>query len=487
MARGRRPTATPGGRPAARRADRTPWWKRVRTPRSERRPRSLDPGDGAPDGDTAGPESAPQPTSAPPASAPSDPDAVGDVEAYPRFEVPDTVVSEARFRAVVGLDDVPGPEGADAAMSLTAVGPTFDMDVQLVAEGFTVEGSARRRLHVSRDDLAAAELTFELVAPAVAAPHRLRLEVQYAHRGLPVGRAWHEVIVSPGTVPEDTTVGIGASPVAIESGDGQVDLTVMAVASDLPGTLLWTFFAPSAVDLPTDPVPRDLQAASAEAFATQQVITLGRSAGSDLESQELEGVSRIIADVLPPEFWRVLADVAGVLDRPPTILFVTSDPWIPWELASTDEDYLPDEVVDKDVPAFLGAQFVVGRWLQPARVGRVERPMLPPPTTHAVSRLCLVVGDYAAAQGLRPLPEGIEEGERARRRCAARPPRRSWSRCSRTRFATTATRSRSACCTWPVTASSTRPTRGGAASCWPPGRARRHPAGSPPPWSAGPS
>lgn len=385
-ARRRRPTATPGGRPAARRADRTPWWKRVRTPRSERRPRSFDPGDGAPD-----------------------------VEAYPRFEVPDTVVSEARFRAVVGLDDVPGPEGADAAMSLTAVGPTFDMDVQLVAEGFTVEGSARQRLHVSRDDLAAAEVTFELVAPAVTAPHRAKLEVQYAHGGLPVGRAWHEVIVSPGTAPENTTVGIGASPVAIESGDGQVDLTVVAVASDLPGTLLWTFFAPSAVDLPTDPVARDLQAASAEAFATQQVITLGRSAGSDLESQELEGVSRIIADVLPPDFWRVLADVAGVLDRPPTILFVTSDPWIPWELASTDADYLPPEVVDQDVPAFLGAQFVVGRWLQPARVGRVERPMLPPPTTHAVSRLCLVVGDYAAAQGLRPLPEAIEEGEHLER------------------------------------------------------------------------
>ncbi len=86
---------------------------------------------------------------------------------------------------------------------------------------------------------------------------------------------------------------------------------------------------------------------------------------------------------------------------------------MPWELASLQEIDLADGLVDQNLPPILGVQVRIGRWLPSAirrrRVG--AHPAQPPAAERSVARFALVVGDYLAERGQRPLPKAKEEGQ----------------------------------------------------------------------------
>lgn len=401
-----------------------------------------------PDASPPSPASPPQPTSRPPPTGPApmsppsppaptstppsgDTSATGDtargdttsrdttsgseVDLHPHLVAPARVDSGARATITIGVGARPQPDlGSSEAMTFAAT-PTGEvlLEVLVVAERFTVHG-ARQQLRVPADDPDVARLTVTIDADDVDTPTTTRIEVQYGQAGTTVGRAWREVVIAPVGADVATPDRGGAVPVA--SGSGQApDLTVMAVAGRDDATMLWTFFSPHDVALPDDAVAWTVPADSARDFALQQVLKMARATTSPLSDEEMTGISRVVADALPPAFWEVLAAVAGAVTAtgvgPASILLVTDEPWVPWELAATDGDYLPPEVVDADHPAFLGAQFAMGRWLVPQRRGRVESPTLPPPDAHPVTGLALVVGDYAASVNYRPLPEAEAEAD----------------------------------------------------------------------------
>ncbi|HEV7590003.1 MAG TPA: CHAT domain-containing protein, partial [Longimicrobium sp.] len=84
--------------------------------------------------------------------------------------------------------------------------------------------------------------------------------------------------------------------------------------------------------------------------------------------------------------------------RLPTVLLLSAEPHVPWELA-----YL-DPPLDPARPPFLGAQVAVSRWiLAPHGIP------LPPPGAVAVRRMAVVAGNYASGSELRPLPLAIAE------------------------------------------------------------------------------
>jgi hypothetical protein len=106
--------------------------------------------------------------------------------------------------------------------------------------------------------------------------------------------------------------------------------------------------------------------------------------GKPTQYVSLRGIGLAISEQLPNEFWDVLRQVAARLDgRPPMILLLSAEPYVPWELAVVDPP------LDPSAPPFLSAQANVGRWVLGQR-----RPKLPPPTTLDVETLAVVSGVY---------------------------------------------------------------------------------------------
>ncbi|HKJ54549.1 MAG TPA: CHAT domain-containing protein, partial [Nitriliruptoraceae bacterium] len=358
----------------------------------------------------------PPPTTATPPPVGTEPEAPPTTTTlHPFLDAPDRVDSGASITVMVGV-------GARAQPGLTTSGDGMVVevddqgeavfDVMIVAQGFTVHG-ARDQLRVAATAPDKKRLAITLDADEVTEVTRTIIEVQYGQAGTPIGRAWREIVIAPAGAAVTGDVRSGALPVTT-GGQPAADLTVMAVAGQDDKTMLWTFFSPHDIELPDQAAAWTLTAASARDLALQQVLKMAKATSSPLSDNEMRGLATVVADAMPPTFWKVLAGVATATtseDRRPSLLLVTEEPWVPWELAATSADYLPPELVDPAAPAFLGAQFAMGRWLVPRERGLVESPTLPPPTTHDVEGMALVVGDYAASINWRTLPEAQAEGD----------------------------------------------------------------------------
>lgn len=294
-------------------------------------------------------------------------------------------------------------------MRIVGDDPVVELTVQLTADGFELPDGIRAPLRFRRGEEAAVAI------PVVAPDHETvgRLEVTYVHRGVPIGRAWREVRVDVvGDL--EPSLDTGSLPMALGTSDGP-DLTVVITDGNAPGRYLWTFASPHEVDLPDHQVVGPV-IADPRSFALRHVKDLARADGSQLASQTLAGISRIVSRAAPNELWQVLDAVWRTVGAgtPPSVLLISDDRYIPWELASTEEDWVDPALLSSDAPLMLGAQVRLGRWLPagPATPRGVSRPAVPPDASLTVDRFALVVGDYLAELGQRPLPMAKEEGDR---------------------------------------------------------------------------
>jgi hypothetical protein len=126
----------------------------------------------------------------------------------------------------------------------------------------------------------------------------------------------------------------------------------------------------------------------------------------------MNGVGSLVAGKLPAAAIAAIAEVAAkVKPAPPTILIITADPYVPWELA------LLDNPLDDQRPPYLGAQAIVGRWtwqradtsLPAAGRPRVERPPTIPVASIPVKTMAAMAGWYKPESGLRNLPAAEAE------------------------------------------------------------------------------
>ncbi|WP_436491855.1 CHAT domain-containing protein [Actinokineospora sp. HUAS TT18] len=188
------------------------------------------------------------------------------------------------------------------------------------------------------------------------------------------------------------------------------DLVVIVErGEDLRGqTLLWSTRS-TVPGVPAAPGPfRSEIGEDPAAFARRVRLDVG-AFGGDARGTTLKliGVGRTIAEHIPDEVCAVLAATAAARDpAPATVLLLSSEPHVPWELA----------VLDPPPPGspFLGSAMAIGRWVLARR-----KPRPTPPTQVRADRHLVVTARYEGVPGWARLPSAEAEAEALR---AAYPP-----------------------------------------------------------------
>jgi hypothetical protein len=313
--------------------------------------------------------------------------------AYARLSCPDAVVVAQPFEVIVGLAEQPNARVVGEALRRpeSSVGP-YTMTIQLVADGLQLAGpdaSWRIDLPVTAE-APYPSTTIHLVPDAQAEPIlATSIRAMYSIDGNPIGLAVRSVAVVRSAELLATAPTQPSSPgvdLSLPAGQVAPDLTVRIerAGSGSGGQLLVQLLAADpTIDTPDAPMRIDVGEDPASDLR-RIVDEVSKVEGRPTQYAALRGIGLTIADRLPGEFWDVLARIAArVHGRPPSILFLSAEPYVPWELAVVDPP------LDPGLPPFLGAQATVGRWLLGQR-----RPPLPPPMAVAVSHFAAVSGVY---------------------------------------------------------------------------------------------
>ncbi|AXG12812.1 TCAD7 domain-containing protein [Intrasporangium calvum] len=378
------------------------------------------------------PPAAPAPA-APPAPAPPTERAVPQepspaaydafFRAYPRVAAPDAVTAGQQFTVEVGFSEA----GAPGAVPFTVAAPRDRQDlpftVSVMGHGLDFPEGVRREMTVSRSAPEAATVTFAVVAQPVETDVVRVIEVSYECDGNVVGRAWREIHVGAVATPAPTTPPLeGGTSLAPTPDVPAPHITVEVRNRQGDAQLEWLLHTRyTDIALPAGRITTDLGNESAREFAVQLMNQLPAQAGSAFLRKTITGIGRAVTGAVPAEFWELFAQVwqrAKAEGEVPSILIVTNEPYVPWELAWVGEDIvdpadLPPEEPGESVGMPLGCLCRVGRWVPPiTRTPRGgDRPATPPPTRASAASMAVVIGDYASDTNLRPLPEAIEEGK----------------------------------------------------------------------------
>lgn len=343
--------------------------------------------------------------------------------AYSLIEAPNSVVVEAEFELKVGLSDRPvaGVGGGHIARPDWSHG-SYKLDVQVSADGFSLRDgeSWRRELDVTADLPYPTFLLHLRAAAQDAAVVSRLIQVKYATGGAVIGLGFRSIAVvrdaslSPGPIPP-APAGAGIRLPKGPPADLEVTIKVIEEAS---GRLEWTFdIRDGLTTRPPDAAAYRNIGRDPEGFARDLMNGMNVREGQPGIYDYLLGDGRVIAGKMPAEFWTVLRGVAAELDkRPPTVLFLTEDPHVPWELAAVEP------TLDAKAPPFLAGQVVVGRWVFSQDSSPKGRPRQPPPTDPiTVSSIAVVSGDYSKRPGWKPLEQAALEAAELHAEYAAQP------------------------------------------------------------------
>ncbi|MER5623572.1 hypothetical protein ABT061_21300 [Streptosporangium sp. NPDC002544] len=292
-------------------------------------------------------------------------------EGIPLIEAPTESVSGWGTEVSIGVAPGQGQDGTAAPRE------PVDLDIQLIAEGFDAPGGWQVRLRV---DAASPypRAVVNLVALAQQEPEVARqIQAICSVRGQVVGFGLRSITLhgSPGRLgreePPEPVAGTRIRPALVGE---PADVTVSIVHGDEPGRLWWTYRSPHFVT-PDRAELCDLGMRASE-FG-RQLTEQGRL------SEEL---GRKVGSRVPRGFWELLNAVAGrVAPRRPSVLFLSQEPHVPWELAVLEHPY------DPSLPRYLNCQTVTGRWPLGGR-----RPELPPPVSARADHVAVVYDEAQA-------------------------------------------------------------------------------------------
>jgi hypothetical protein len=347
--------------------------------------------------------------------------------AFAALDAPAAVTAGQRFTLSVGLSDQPQTADQDEQpIIVPGAPPRLNFIVQVAGGfGFTFPEGTRRDLTVDRDDPAGVTVEFAVVAAAVNRQAARTLEVSFEYDGERCGQAWHDVIVtnpeaagfppgSPDSRAEGAERRSGGTGVELSVDGRPPALTVEIRVERGKPQLEWIFHTREGVPRPDHQVTTELEEPSAQAFAEMLMAQLPDAKGASVLRSVVRGMGKVINRAIPCEFWTAVEATWRVVPagEAPSLLIITGEPFIPWELAWVDADSIePALFPDGVTEAPLGTMWRVGRWVPPMRRRRgPDRPPVPPPADVDIDGLAVVIGDYAADRNIRQLPHAVEEG-----------------------------------------------------------------------------
>ena len=191
------------------------------------------------------------------------------------------------------------------------------------------------------------------------------VQVDFTFGGGAVGRAWRAVIVTARRPrrsrwsPTRPRPGAGATPlIAATSAASRPDLIITITGNDDDTVLEWQFTTRYAgVSLPDDPVRKKFVKHNAKSFAMHEIRLIDQAIGPAALGNRILGASRAIADQIPSQAWRVLSDVWAETkkeSRYPSVLLISTEAFVPWELASTEPRVSGPDPGRFDDPVLLG-------------------------------------------------------------------------------------------------------------------------------------
>lgn len=329
--------------------------------------------------------------------------------AWPHLACPDAVVVGVAFALEVGLRAERDPLLEGTGEMRVLVEP-FTLEVEIMLDGFAIVGDRAFTLDVTAEDLYPIK-TVQLVAVAGAdLADRRRIGVTFRIRGEMRGYAAREVVVAPTAEEADAVERGPAAPSAPTSDvspfdpDRAADLSIVIKrGDDVAGNgLQWGAGSPLvALERPKE-TPKSNLGTRPDNFLSQIVKKASSTPDALNLFSWLEGVGRdLIASKIPREIRDAIGKVTeAVKPAPPTILLVTEDPYVPWELAVLDPPPTPQQS-----SPFLGARAVVGRWT----LSETQPPPPRPPLTVEVRERAVISGTYDAVPGWKRLESAEEE------------------------------------------------------------------------------
>jgi hypothetical protein len=329
----------------------------------------------------------------PAAPVPPPPTAYEDRTVFPELSAPGVVVAKQEFELRVGFSPTPKPDVISEGFKLPPNLPReFPLAVQVVATGFTTRAdeALRHVLMVRRDDPYPTVTIHLKAAPQQQRVIARSIQALYSVAAQTIGMAVRSVsVVKSAALLEET----GPPPQA-ENRDFAVpvgataapDVTVRLVRDRArPGEFSWAIETRfEDVKIPKK-APKSEIGTAPDKFARLVMNGINARHGKpDRLASYLNGVAKKIGTQhVPADFWRIFHEVAARVGGPPTILFLSEEPYVPWELAQVKEP-LPDP----NAAPFLAAQAVIGRW-------PLGTAILPPPEEVNVQAVAVVSGVYA--------------------------------------------------------------------------------------------
>ena len=345
--------------------------------------------------------------SKPPEVPPPDAGSLGPVDAgggaaaphraYGLLRAPAEVVALEPFTLAVGLSQRPAEGVAGTSFDLPPLDiQPYVVDVRIAAAGFTFpRGQKRRRaLEVSAGD-PFPTVEVRLVPKKQADPTiQRRITAEYSIGGERLGDAIRSIRVLRSadlrTVPSETQSESGVN-VPAPTGESVADLTITVREGDRPGYYDWTFDSPHKDEIPASTTPSSRKVGDPAEFLKSRIREIDEAEGDRGIFRNVLGIARTIAAAVPNDVWGAIHAAAAKVDGPPSILLVSEDPYVPWELA-----WVGAPLPDPSAPPFLSAQARIGRWVQAVEQadGR-SRPAPNPPRRKDVESLRVIWGDYS--------------------------------------------------------------------------------------------